>query len=227
MVATPIGNLKDISQRAVETLKSVAVVASEDTRRTALLLKHFGISNRQLSYHEHNEERAAHQLLSILLGAKDVALVTNAGTPLISDPGFRIVRLCIENEIPIVSIPGASAILAGLVISGLPVNKFCFEGFLPRSAGRLRRQLEELVGERRTMVFFESGHRIKKTLAAMEEVFGQRLAYIGRELTKKFEQSYRGTIGDLRKIIESESPKGEFVLIVEGIKPGCGEKYQV
>ncbi len=225
LVSTPIGNLNDISQRAIEILKSVNLIAAEDTRRTGLLLKQIGVKNRLVSYHEHNEEKSAQVLLRVMLDGGDVALTCDAGTPLISDPGFRIVRLCIENSLKVIPIPGPSAVLAGLVASGLPTNRFCFEGYPPRSPGKLGRRLQELANEERTMVFFESGHRLKKTLAKMVEIFGQRQAYIGREITKKFEQSYRGSIADLHKAFENDLPKGEFVLVVGGISRDSGERH--
>jgi len=225
LVSTPIGNLKDISQRAIEILKSVNLIAAEDTRRTGLLLKQIGVKNRLVSYHEHNEEKSAQVLLRVMLDGGDVALASDAGTPLISDPGFRIVQLCIENSLEVIPIPGPSAVLAGLVASGLPTNRFCFEGYPPRSPGKLKKRLQELAEEKRTMVFFESGHRLKKTLAKMAEVFGQRQAYIGREITKKFEQSYRGSIADLQKAFEIDMPKGEFVLVVGGMPQDSGERH--
>ena len=190
-----------------------------------MLLKQIGVKNRLVSYHEHNEEKSAQVLLRVMLDGGDVALTCDAGTPLISDPGFRIVRLCIENSLKVIPIPGPSAVLAGLVASGLPTNRFCFEGYPPRSPGKLGRRLQELANEERTMVFFESGHRLKKTLAKMVEIFGQRQAYIGREITKKFEQSYRGSIADLHKAFENDLPKGEFVLVVGGISRDSGERH--
>ncbi len=225
IVSTPIGNMKDISRRAIEVLQDVDLIAAEDTRRTGLLLKQIGVKNRLVSYHEHNEEKSAQMLLKVLLEGGDVALASDAGTPLISDPGYRIVRMCIENSLEVIPVPGPSALLAGLVASGLPTDRFCFEGYPPRSSGKLGRRLQELAEERRTMVFFESGRRLKKTLAKMAELFGQRQAYIGRELTKKFEQSYRGTVAELQKIFEDAVPKGEFVLVVAGIAPKIGDSH--
>jgi 16S rRNA (cytidine1402-2'-O)-methyltransferase len=216
VVSTPIGNLGDMSFRAIETLKSVDLIASEDTRHTGLLLKHYGIATKQFAYHEHNERRVADQLIEKIKQGQNIALVTDAGTPAISDPGFYLVRECLRNAIEIVPIPGASSLLAALVISGMPVDRFCFEGFLPKTSGRLITRLNELKEDRRTLIFFESPQRILKTLKAILETVGDRQAFIGRELTKKFEQTYRMNISQLIEIFEKGTPKGELVLIVRG-----------
>jgi 16S rRNA (cytidine1402-2'-O)-methyltransferase len=216
VVSTPIGNLGDMTFRAIETLKSVNLIASEDTRHTGLLLNHFDISTKQFPYHEHNEKRVAEQLIGKLKEGANIALVTDAGTPAVSDPGFFLVRECLRNDIEVVPIPGASSILAALVISGLPVDRFCFEGFLPKTSGRLKTRLTELKDDHRTLVFFESPQRITKTLKAILENIGDRPAFIGRELTKKFEQTYRMRISQLIDIFDKATPKGEFVLIVRG-----------
>jgi 16S rRNA (cytidine1402-2'-O)-methyltransferase len=216
VVSTPIGNLGDMTFRAIETLKSVSLIASEDTRHTGLLLNHYDISTRQYPYHEHNEKKVTELFISKLKEGSDIALVTDAGTPAISDPGFFLVRECLRNDIEIVPIPGASSILAALVISGLPVDRFCFEGFLPKTSGRLKTRLTELKDDRRTLIFFESPQRIVKTLRAILETIGDRQAFIGRELTKKFEQTYRTNISQLINVFDQATPKGELVLIVRG-----------
>jgi 16S rRNA (cytidine1402-2'-O)-methyltransferase len=224
IVATPIGNLGDMTLRAIETLKSVDLIAAEDTRHTGILLKHFGISGRQIPYHEHNEKIVVPQLLAQLLEGKNIALVCDAGTPGIADAGFLLVRECQKNSIEIFPIPGASSLLAALVIAGLPIDRFCFEGFLPRSSGRLKSRLTQLKEDEHTLVFFESPHRVIKSLPVMLEVLGDRPAFIGRELTKKFEQSYRGTISQLLDIIRGKPVKGELVLIVAGYRKGIDER---
>jgi 16S rRNA (cytidine1402-2'-O)-methyltransferase len=216
VISTPIGNLADITFRAIEVLKSVDLVAAEDTRRTSLLLKHYGISVKQVSYHDYNKKRVTPLILEKLKQGENVGVVSDAGTPGISDPGFYLVRECLKQEIEIVPVPGASSLLAGLVISGMPTDRFCFEGFLPRTEGKLKKRLMELKDEKRTLVFFESPPRINKTLKAMIEVFGDRQAFIGRELTKKFEQTYRGSLAGLLDILGGAVPKGELILIIAG-----------
>ena len=216
IVATPIGNLADITYRAVEVLRGVDLIASEDTRHTGVLLKHHGIGTRQIPYHDHNKKKITPLLLAELKAGKNIAVVADAGTPGISDPGYYLIRECLSHDIEVISVPGASSLLTGLVISGLPTDRFCFEGFLPRSTGKFRKRLGELRDDSRTLVFFESPHRLGKTLAAMLDIFGDRRAYVGRELTKKFEQSYRGTLADLLNHFKNKAPKGECVLIVAG-----------
>jgi 16S rRNA (cytidine1402-2'-O)-methyltransferase len=216
MVSTPIGNLQDISSRAIEILKSVDLIAAEDTRHTGVLLKHYGISTKQSAYHQFNEKRVAPYLIEQLTAGRNIAVVSDAGTPGIADAGFWLVREAIKNEIPVIAIPGASSILTALVISGLPCDRFIFEGFLPKTSGRLETTLTALLGSNRTMVFLESPHRIVKALTAMLNVFGDRKAFVGRELTKKFEQTYRGTISELLEVFTQNSVKGEIVIIVAG-----------
>ena len=216
VVSTPIGSLADMTFRAVDILKSVDLIAAEDTRRTSVLLKHYDIQTKQTPYHDHNKEKATPRLLSQLADGKNIAVVSDAGTPGISDPGFYLVRECIRNGIEVVPVPGASSMMAAIVISGLPTDRFCFEGFLPRTSGKLTRRLTELKDDKRTLIFFESPYRIVKTLKAMLEIFDDRKAFVGRELTKKFEQAYRYNLSELLNIFEKSAPRGEFVLVVSG-----------
>jgi 16S rRNA (cytidine1402-2'-O)-methyltransferase len=224
IVSTPIGNLQDLSNRAIETLKSVDVIAAEDTRHTGVLLKHYGITSKQIAYHQYNEKRIVSQLVEQLASGKSIAVVSDAGTPGIADAGFLLVREAIKNDIPVIAIPGASSILTALVISGLPCDRFIFEGFLPKTSGRLESTLLGLKDANRTMVFLESPHRIVKALAAMLNALGDRRAFVGRELTKKFEQTYRGTLAELLAIFEQNPIKGEVVIIVAGKEEQSGDK---
>jgi len=216
IVATPIGNLGDMTMRAIETLKSVDLIASEDTRNSGFLLKHFGIDTQQTSYHEHNERQKAPELVRELHEGKSIALITDAGTPLVSDPGYRLVNLAVSEGIDVIPIPGASSILAALVASGFATDRFCFEGYLPKSSGRLKRRLEELSSEPRTMIFFETQFRILKSLPVMLDAFGDRRIFIGRELTKKFEEKMRGPISEIISSLSNRSIKGEIVIVVPG-----------
>jgi len=215
LVATPIGNLADISHRAVMTLKSADVIACEDTRRTGILLKRWGINTPRVSYHDHNKERQAPELLNRVQSGQKVALVTDAGTPGIQDPGVYLVRKALEQGIEPMIIPGPSAFVLGLVLSGLATDRFVFEGFLPVRKGRKTR-LESLVDESRTMIFYEAPHRVGKTLRELLEVLGNRKASLARELTKKFEEVRRGTISELIETMNRTPLKGEFVIVVEG-----------
>jgi 16S rRNA (cytidine1402-2'-O)-methyltransferase len=219
VIATPIGNLQDITLRALEVLAQADVVAAEDTRRTRLLLSHHGIDRPLAALHEHNEDRQAPHLIKRMLGGESVALVSDAGTPLLSDPGFRLVRLAAENGIEVVAVPGASAVTAALSVSGLPTDRFVFEGFLPaKSAARLKK-LQALSGETGTLVFFESSHRVLASLADMQAAFGdERPMAICRELTKQFETVLRGSLAEVRAAVEVDAnqQKGEFVILVGG-----------
>lgn len=215
VVSTPIGNLDDITRRAVKVLEDVDAVVAEDTRKTSILLKHLGISKQLISYHEHNEHKRAGELVGKLESGMSLALVSDAGTPGISDPGFLIVRECLKQGIPVVPVPGASALLAALTVSGLPMDRFVFEGFLPHKKGRKTR-IESLRDEERTVILYESPHRILRTLRDLRESIGDRQGVIGRELTKKFEEIVRGTLGELEQYFESKTIKGEFVLIISG-----------
>lgn len=216
IVATPIGNLGDMTSRAIETLKIVDLIASEDTRNSGFLLKHFGISTPQTSYHEHNERQKAPELVRFLKDGKSIALISDAGTPLVSDPGYRLVNEAISEGIEIIPIPGPSSILAALVASGFPTDRFCFEGYLPKSSGRLTRRLQELASEPRTMIFFETQFRILKSLPVMLEAFGDREIFVGRELTKKFEEKMRAKISEIISTLENRTIKGEIVIVVPG-----------
>lgn len=216
IVATPIGNLQDISFRALEILKSVDYIASEDTRVSGRLLSRYEIDTRQTSFFEHNEKVKAPKIIQDIIDGKSVALITDAGTPLISDPGYRLVVLAVENNIDVIPIPGASSVTAALSISGFPTNSFCFEGYPPRTAGKLKRFFENLKDERRTIILFETPHRIKKSLAAMLDVMGEREIFVARELTKKFEEKIRGNISDILDRIEKRPLKGEIVVVIRG-----------
>ena len=217
LVATPIGNLEDISHRALETLRTVDVIACEDTRRTGVLLQHYGISTRRVSYYDHNKEQRTPELLDRIQTGQRIALVTDAGTPGIQDPGVYLVRKALELGIDPVVIPGPSALIIGLVVSGFATDRFAFEGFLPAKKGRKTR-LESLKSEPRTMILYEAPHRVQKTLADLGEALGNRRAVLARELTKKFEEVHRGNISQLIDILSKTPPRGEYVVVVEGLK---------
>lgn len=220
IVSTPIGNLEDITLRALSVLKEVDLIACEDTRRTGILLAHYQIKNRLISYHEYNKLKRTPEILELLRQGKRVALVSDAGTPGISDPGFYLIRAAIEHNYKVIPIPGASAILAGIVIAGLPSDRFAFEGFLPKREGRKKKKLEDLKYEQRTMIFYDSPNRVKKTLNDMLNIFTDRRIVLVRELTKKFEETIRGKISEVLEILEKRELKGEIVLIVEGYAGG-------
>src|SRR5438094_7321143 len=216
VVATPIGNLGDISSRALEVLKGVDVVAAEDTRHSGLLMKHFGIKKPFISYHEHNEAKRTAELVERLARGENIALITDAGTPGLSDPGLRLVRECIQRELSFSIIPGPSSILTALVGSGFSTEKFSFRGFLPVKTGRRERELRAAAESRETIIFFESPYRLTKTLAACIDVMPDRQLCIARELTKKFEEFRRGTARELLAHYEARPPKGEIVLVISG-----------
>ncbi len=219
VVATPIGNLADITCRAVAILGEVQLIAAEDTRHSAKLLHHYGINTPCIALHEHNEREQAAKLVERLEGGTSIALISDAGTPLISDPGFYLVNTVREHGLRVIPIPGPSAILAALSASGLPVDRFCFEGFLPAKAGARQKRLQMLADETRTLVFYESPHRICATLQQMKETFGtERQAVIARELTKTFETIHGDTLEKLSAWIagDSNQRRGEFVLLVQG-----------
>ncbi len=216
IVATPIGNMDDMTLRAIDTLKSVDLVAAEDTRRTRLLLNHFQIKVPLTSYYEHKKREKGEYVLKMLLDGKNVALVSDAGMPAISDPGGDLVRLCIDNRIAFTVIPGATAFTTALVMSGLPTDGFSFEGFLTvKKSGRLA-HLEAVKPDKRTLIFYEAPHKLLRTLADMQEVLGDRRAAACRELTKKFEEVIRGALSELIAHFSRTEPRGEFVLVVEG-----------
>lgn len=219
VVATPIGNLGDLSPRALDTLKTVAAICAEDTRHTRQLLAHFGVDKPLVALHEHNEGEAAASLVARLLSGESLALVSDAGTPLVSDPGFRLVRAAREAGIAVSPVPGASALIAALSVAGLPSDRFVFEGFLPAKANARRERLTALAAEPRTLIFYESAHRIEETLGDAAAAFGaERRAVVARELTKLFETVLDGTLADLAQRVRADANqrKGEFVLLVQG-----------
>ncbi len=217
LVATPIGNLSDITLRALETLRAVDVIASEDTRKTGLLLLHFEIEKKpQIAFHEHNEQKVLERILSLLEAGQSVAVVSEAGTPGISDPGFTLVRACIERGLPYTMIPGVSAVVTAVVLSGLPAHAFTFRGFAPRKSGKRQRFLAVDVASPHTLVFYESPHRLKAFLADALAVYGDREAALANELTKLFESVRRGTISELLAWLEVEQPRGEYVVVIAG-----------
>jgi len=215
IVPTPIGNLEDITLRALKVLGGVDIIAAEDTRTTKNLLDHYSIQKPMISYFSHNETVRTPQIIDRLLANQSVAVVTDAGTPGISDPAHAIIAAAIESRIPIVPLPGATAFIPALIASGLPTHAFVFEGFLPHKKGRHTR-ITALAEEQRTIVFYESPHRIVRTLEELQETLGDRRAVIGRELTKKFEEFLRGTLSSIRAELGSRTIRGEFVLVVEG-----------
>ena len=216
LVPTPIGNLQDITLRALEVLKGCDLVLAEDTRKTGFLLKHFSIDKPIKSHHKFNEHHTLSLIINMLLSGKSIALVSDAGTPGISDPGFLVVRECIKNDIPFECLPGATALIPALVNSGLPSDRFCFEGFLPPKKGRSKK-LEQLKTEERTMVFYESPYRLIKTLEQFAVIFSpERNASVSRELSKIHEETVRGTLNELIEYFSSKTVKGEIVIIVSG-----------
>ena len=219
VVATPIGNLADITLRAIETLRSADLIAAEDTRHSSILLKHHGIHKPTVSYHQHNEAKRTAELMERLEQQQNIVLITDAGTPGLSDPGARLIRECINREIPFTIIPGPSAILTGLVGSGFDMDKFCFRGFLPVKSGQRERELREAAERTETTVFFESPYRLVKTLTACTEILSHRQICVARELTKKFEEFRRGPAAGLLEHYEARPPKGEIVLVIAGRSP--------
>lgn len=216
IVPTPVGNLEDMTLRSLRILKEVDLLLAEDTRTTGVLLKHFEISVPMHSYHKFNEHRVVEDIVEKIEGGGNVALVSDAGTPGISDPGFLLVRQCAERHIAVECLPGATAFVPALINSGLPCDRFCFEGFLPQKKGRNKR-LDQLSAEHRTMVFYESPYRVQRTLDEFIALFGaERQASVSREISKKFEETRRGTLGELKTHFTEHPPKGEFVLVVAG-----------
>ena len=216
VVATPIGNLGDITLRAVEALKSADVIAAEDTRHSGLLLKHLEIKKPFVSYHEHNEAARTTELVERLGRGENVALITDAGTPGLSDPGLRLIRECIKRELPFTIIPGASSILMALLGSGFSTDKFSFRGFLPVKSGQRERALRAAAERDETAIFFESPYRLTKTLAACIDIMPERQLCVARELTKKFEEFRRGAASELLAHYQAHPPKGEIVLVISG-----------
>ena len=217
VVSTPIGNLADISLRAIDILKTVDLIACEDTRQTAKILNHYRIKNKMTPYHDHNKEYKTSSLIELIKKGNSIALVSDAGTPGISDPGFYLIQEAIKNDINISPIPGPSALTAATVASGMEIDRFLFEGYLPRKKGRLKR-LKELAAYKVTIVIFEGPHRILKSLRDLRDAFGDRKAAIGREMTKVHEEFIRGNLSDLIANFNERKPKGEFVILIEGNK---------
>lgn len=216
VVSTPIGNLKDITLRALEILKEVNIIACEDTRRTTILLRHYAITNKLFSYHEFNKVKQTPYLIEQLRDNRAVAVVSDAGTPGISDPGFYLVREALRNGVKVIPIPGPSAFLSALVVSGLPTDRFVFEGYLPKKPGKRSRRLSELKDERRTIILYESPMRIRKLLNEMASAYGDRDIVLARELTKKFETISRGKISELMEGLPEDKVRGEFVVLIRG-----------
>jgi 16S rRNA (cytidine1402-2'-O)-methyltransferase len=216
LVSTPIGNLGDISQRALETLRSVDYVVSEDTRKTGFLLRHFDIRKPQISFREDNEERVLPKIMELLEKGLSVALVTDAGTPLVSDPGFILVRSVLNAGLPLTAIPGPTALISALILSGLPVHRFTFRGFPPRRPGARRRFLEVDRDSPHTLIFYESPYRLQGLLADALEVYGDRPAAVANDLTKMFETVYRGRLSELVELFKKEPIRGEYVVVIAG-----------
>lgn len=217
LVATPIGNLGDISQRALDTLRSVDYVVSEDTRKTGMLLKHFGIKKPQISFREDNEDRALPKLLALLDESKSIALVTDAGTPGVSDPGFLLVRSVLQAGLPLTAIPGPTALIPALILSGLPVHSFTFRGFSPRKPGARRRFMALDASSPHTLIFYESPYRLGAFLDDALAVYGDRRAAVANDLTKMFETMYRGRLSELIERFKTEPIRGEYVVVIEGL----------
>jgi 16S rRNA (cytidine1402-2'-O)-methyltransferase len=227
LVPTPIGNMGDITRRALEVLEAADLVACEDTRHSGALLAKLGLKKKLISYHDFNEAERARQLAGLIAEGASVAVITDAGSPGVSDPAYRIVQMAIGSGITIVPLPGATAIIPALTASGLPTDRFFFEGFLPHKSGARRKRLESLRNFEHTLVFFESPHRVVKTLADMRDVLGDRRACLAREISKKFEEFTRGTLGEIGEKLAQRSVKGEIVVIVEGTggaeEPSCSD----
>lgn len=227
IVPTPIGNLEDITLRAIRILKEADFILAEDTRTTSVLLKHLGIEKRLYAHHKFNEHATSASVAESIGEGRTVALVSDAGTPGISDPGFLLVRTCVEAGIEVETLPGATALIPALVQSGFPCDRFCFEGFLPQKKGRAKR-LEELKEENRSIIFYESPYRVVKTLEQFAEIFGaERLVSVSRELSKKFEQTVRGTIEEVTAHFREHEPKGEFVIVVAGKPEETKQKHHI
>ena len=216
LVATPIGNLGDITLRALEVLRAVDYVASEDTRKTGLLLKHFDIKKPQIAFHEHNEDRAGERIIGLLQAGQSVAVVSNAGTPGVADPGFTLVRRAVELDLPVTMAPGPAAVVMGLVLSGLPSHAFTFRGFPPRKGGKRRTFLEVDRDSPHTLIFYESPHRLQEFLADALAIYGDRPAAVCNELTKLFESIRRGSLSELIAALADTVPRGEYVVVVGG-----------
>jgi len=216
LVATPIGNLADITHRALQVLRDVDLIACEDTRHTRKLLQHYGIDTKTISYHEHNEQQRAAELIELIKQGSDVAIVSDAGTPSISDPGFRLVRVAVENEITIVPLPGPSALISALIATGLPTDQFFFGGFLPARTSARRARFDELRSVPGTLIFYEAPHRLAPSLRDAHDILGEREAVVARELTKLHEEIRRGRLSELAEHYSTvEQPRGEIVLLID------------
>lgn len=218
MVATPIGNLGDITLRALEVLRSVDLIASEDTRKTSILLRHYDIHKPQKSYHAFNEKKVVPVLIERLLAGESIAVVTSAGTPSISDPGYSLVRAAIDNNIPLTAIPGPSAVVMALALSGLPAHSFTYKGFSPRKSGARKSFIGEDLESSHTQIFYESPYRILAFLEDALVVLGDRQAAVANDLTKKFETMYRGSLSELIETIQQEPARGEYTVVIEGLR---------
>ncbi len=224
LVPTPIGNLEDITLRALTVLKAADRVLAEDTRTSSKLLDHYGIRQKLVPHHKFNEHRTVESIVAEIAGGKTVALISDAGTPAISDPGFLLVRECVRKGVAVECLPGATALIPALAVSGLPADRFVFEGFLPHKKGRKKR-MEELSTEQRTLIFYESPYRLVKTLTQLADFFGkERQACVCRELSKLFEEVKRGSIGELQQYYAEQTPKGELVLVVAGAAYSAAKK---
>lgn len=216
VVPTPVGNLEDITLRAINVLKQCDLILAEDTRTSRVLLNHFGIETKMQSHHKFNEHQKTEQVVERIKGGETIALISDAGTPSISDPGFLLVRACVQADMEVECLPGATAFVPALVESGLPSDRFCFEGFLPQKKGRQTR-LKELAEENRTIILYESPYRVLKTLTQLSEFMGgERRASVSREISKKFAETRRGTISELVEFFTNNEPRGEFVFVIEG-----------
>jgi len=216
LVPTPIGNLQDITLRAVEVLKEADLIACEDTRRSGRLLAHFGINNRKISYFEHNEMQRLPKIMEELKEGHTVAVISDGGSPGLSDPAYRLVTAAVENDIIVEALPGANAAIPALTASGLPTDRFFFEGFLPVKSGKRKSRLEQLRGYPHTLVIYESVHRIKKSLNDLAAVFGDRPICVAREISKMHEEYIRGTAAEVASLFDGKNPRGEFVIVIAG-----------
>ena len=218
LVATPIGNLGDITLRALDVLREVDLIASEDTRKTSILLHHYDIHKPQKSYHAFNEKKVVPKLVELLLSGQSIAVVTSAGTPGISDPGYSLVQAAIANDIPVTAIPGPSAVVMALTLSGLPGHSFIYKGFPPRKQGARRRFIAKDKDSSHTLIFYESPHRIQAFLADALAELGDRSAVLANDLTKKFETVHRGSVSELLEVLKQDPPRGEYTVVVEGVR---------
>lgn len=218
VVPTPVGNLEDMTFRAIRVLKEVDLILAEDTRTSSVLLKHYDIHNPLQSHHKYNEHKTVESVVNRIKAGENIALISDAGTPAISDPGFLVVRECVKNNIEVQCLPGATAMIPAVVMSGLPNDRFCFEGFLPQKKGRVTK-MKSLIDEERTMIFYESPYRLVKTLGQFEEYLGgERLVSVSREISKIHEETIRGTVTEVKSHFEKNEPRGEIVIVLGGVE---------